>query len=210
MPELPRMTREIARIVKEVLTPEYFTNSICIALDRMLALEHLRLSETEREPLAVALEPLLTRLLDEPRTFIHFEYTPGNLQLCDSRVLAVDFEQSTMGPAAFDLASLLYSPEADLTDAEVVELLGAYHEMLPQGTPTGYTVAPEILDAAAIVKLLFYAGSAANFYRRFEDARRLNVMDWYLRTADRLLLRHREYYALAETIRRYRHRPVTV
>ena len=35
--------------------------------------------------------------------------------------------------------------------------------------------------------MLFYAGSAANFYRKFEEGRRLLAMDWYLHTVARLL-----------------------
>ena len=202
LPALPQLEREIAKIVKEVLTPEYYANSITIALDRILALDRRRLSSSERGRLEAALRPLVGVLLDEPKTFIHFEYTPGNLQINDGRVLAVDFEQSTMGPAAFDLATLLYTPEAELTDAEVGELLAFYHELLPAAAPATLTVRREALEAAAIMKLLFYAGSAANFYRKFEETNRLSLMEWYLRTADRLLLHTSAYHELAETLRR--------
>jgi len=202
MPVLPRLSREIDKIVKEVLTPEYYTNSITIALDRILALDRKRLSAAERGQLATALRPVINRLLDEPKTFIHFEYTPSNLQITDGRVVAIDFEQATMGPAAFDLASLLYTPEVDPSDDEVTDLLAAYHELLPAAAPPALTVSPSALEAAAIMKLLFYAGAAANFYRKFEEGHRLDAMDWYLRTADRLLLHNGEFYPLAETLRR--------
>jgi len=202
MPVLPRISREIDKIVKEVLTPEYYTNSIAIALDRILALDRKRLSPAERGQLAVALRPIINRLLDEPKTFIHFEYTPNNLLMTDGRATAIDFEQATMGPAAFDLATLLYTPEADLSDDEVAQLLAAYHELLPAAAPPALTVAPDALEAAAIMKLLFYAGAAANFYRKFEEGARLDAMDWYLRTADRLLLHKNDNYNLAEIVRR--------
>ncbi|MHB9108754.1 MAG: phosphotransferase [Armatimonadota bacterium] len=202
MPVLPRLSREIDKIVKEVLTPEYYTNSISIALDRILALDRKRLSTADRGQLATALRPVINRLLDEPKTFIHFEYTPNNLQIADGRVVAIDFEQATMGPAAFDLATLLYTPEVDPSDEEVAELLAAYHELLPASAPPALTISPPALEAAAIMKLLFYAGAAANFYRKFEERHRLDAMDWYLRTADRLLLHNGDYYPLAETLRR--------
>jgi len=204
MPVLPRLSREIDKIVKEVLTPEYYTNSITIALDRILALDRRRLSAAEHGQLATALRPIITRLLDEPKTFIHFEYTPGNLQMAEGRVVAIDFEQATMGPAAFDLATLLYTPEADPTDEEVAELLAAYHDLLPAAAPPALTVSPAALEAAAIMKLLFYAGAAANFYRKFDEGARLDAMDWYLRIADRLLLHNGDCYDLTETLRRCR------
>ena len=201
VPVLPQLEREIAKIVKEVLTPEYYANSTTIALERMLVLERRRLSSAERTRLEASLRPLIGVLLDEPKTFIHFEYTPGNLQLCDGRVAAVDFEQATLGPAAFDLATFLYAPEADLTEQEVAELLAFYHELLPAAAPASLTVSREALEAAAVIKLLFYAGSAANFYRKFEEGYRLRLMEWYLRTADRLLCRTPAYHDLANALR---------
>ncbi|HEY3378571.1 MAG TPA: phosphotransferase, partial [Armatimonadota bacterium] len=201
LPALPKLEREIAKIVKEVLTPEYYCNTTTIALNRIVALDRRQLSSAERGRLEVALRPLVTLLMNEPRTFIHFEYTPGNLHLTEQRAVAVDFEQATMGPAAFDVATLLYSPEADLTAEEIEALLAFYHELLPASTPTALVVSPEALEAAAIMKLLFYAGSAANFYRKFEEGARLAAMEWYLRTADALLSRNPEYRELSTALR---------
>ncbi len=186
LPLQPQLEREIAKIVKEVLTPEYFLNTSAIALDRILALQRRRLSHTERGRLEMALRPITALLLAEPRTFIHFEFTPGNLLVRHEDVTAVDFEQSTMGPAAFDMATLCYAPEANLGDADITELRDYYHELLPSNA-AALTMRPEAMDAAAIVKMLFYAGSAANFYRKFEEGRRLLAMDWYLHTVARLL-----------------------
>lgn len=211
LPALDQLEREIAKIVKEVLTPEYYVNTTTIALNRILALEGRQLTAGERGRLDVALRPLIVPLLDEPKTFIHFEYTPGNLHLAGGRVVAVDFEQSTMGPAAFDLATLLYSPEADLRDEEIDGLLKFFSELLP-ATSSSFRVHQETLEAAAIFKLLFYAGSAANFYRKFEEGSRLSAMEWYLHTAERLLAHSPDYDDLAHTLRQcwhgQRHLPV--
>jgi hypothetical protein len=205
LPLTIRLEREIAKIVKEVLTPEYYLNTMIIALNRILELERRQLSATERGRLEIALRPLITRLLDVPKTFIHFEYTPGNLHLADGKAIAVDFEQSTMGPGAFDLATLLYSPEADLSREDVASLLALYHDLLPTDAPVAFEIHPDILTAAAIIKMLFYAGSAANFYRKFEESGRLTAMEWYLRTADQLLLSNPEYFELAQILRRCWH-----
>jgi phospho-N-acetylmuramoyl-pentapeptide-transferase len=201
LPVTARLEREIAKIVKEVLTPEYYLNATTIALNRILALERRQLSTQERGRLEVALRPLVAALQEEPRSFIHFEYTPGNLQLVDGRVVAMDFEQSTMGPIAFDLATLLYAHEADLTDAERDGLLARYHELLPASVPEALTMRREALDAAAVLKLIFYAGSAANFYRKFEEGQRLAAMEWYLQTADRLLTRTPAFRELNDVLR---------
>ncbi|MHB9130332.1 MAG: phosphotransferase [Armatimonadota bacterium] len=202
LPVLPRLEREIGKIVKEVLTPEYYLNTTIIALNRILALERRQLSSAERGHLEVALRPLTLLLLEEPKTFIHFEYTPSNLQLVDNRIVALDFEQSTLGPAAFDVATLLYTPEANLHEDDVEDLLAFYHDLLPAGSPPSLSVSRYALEASGILKMFFYAGSAANFYRKFEEGSRLTAMEWYLRTADRLLERNPEYQDLAEVLER--------
>lgn len=166
-------------------------------------IDHRQLSAVDRERLELALRPLLAHLLDEPKTFIHFEYTPGNLHLLDNRVIAMDFEQSTMGPAAFDLATLLYNPEANLGKDDIQQLLAYYHEILPVSEPSPLMVHQSTLEAATIMKMLFYAGAAANFYRKFEDGARLSAMEWYLRTTETLLAEHIEYLELAQLLRQY-------
>ncbi len=189
LPVLPRLEREVRKIVKEVLTPEYFSNAISIALNRILALRRGQLTVQQLGRLEVALRPIITTVQEAPKTFIHFEFTPGNVQMTDGHAAALDFEQSTFGPAAFDVASLLFAPENDLTDGEVESLLGFYHDQLPGEGQQLLAVSPSTLEAAAILKMIFYAGSAANFYRKFEDSARLDAMEWYLRTAERLLTR---------------------
>ncbi len=196
-----RLEREISRIVKEVLTPEYYLNSTVIAFNRILALEKRTLTGAEKTQLETALQPVIKVLQAEPKIFIHFEYTPGNLQYIGQRTVAIDFEQATMGPAAFDLASLLYAPESNMSEKQINELLVSYHEMLPANLPDGFNVSEATLEAAALIKLFFYAGSAANFYRKFEDGARLEAMEWYLQTAEKILAHYPEYTELARALR---------
>ncbi|HEY3376933.1 MAG TPA: phosphotransferase, partial [Armatimonadota bacterium] len=199
---LPSLEREIGKIVKEVLTPEYYLNTTTIALNRILALERRQLSNADRGRLEVALRPLIAAMQDVPKTFIHFEYTPSNLQVLDGRIAAIDFEQSTLGPAAVDLATLLYTPEANLSDDDIDELVDFYHDLLPPSALPALTIDRETLHTAAILKMLFYAGSAANFYRKFEEGYRLTAMEWYLQTADRLLTRYADYSDLGDVLTR--------
>ncbi len=196
-----RLEREITRIVKEVLTPEYYVNSTVIAFNRIMALAKRSLSVAEKTQLETALQPLIKVLLAEPKIFIHFEFTPGNLQYVGQRTVAIDFEQATMGPAAFDLASLLYAPESNMSERQINELLVSYHEMLPANLPEGFNVSEATLEAAALIKLFFYAGSAANFYRKFEDGARLEAMEWYLQTAEKILTHYPDYAELARSLR---------
>jgi len=81
-------------------------------------------------------------------------------------------------------------------------MLSYYHDSLPTDISSALLAHPSTLETAAIMKLFFYAGSAANFYRKFEEGSRLSAMEWYLRTADRLLLRNPDYHELADVLRR--------
>lgn len=200
LPVLPQLEREIGKIVKEVLTPEYYLNTMAIALTRILSLERRQLNAVERGRLEVALHPLLAVLLAEPRTFIHFEFTPGNLLVRETDIIAVDFEQATIGPAAFDLATLLYAPEAGRHGDDIETLIAYYHELLPADDAAGLAIHRPALEAAAIIKSLFYAGSAANFYRKFDEKDRLDALVWYVSTAERLLARTPAYADLAAFI----------
>jgi hypothetical protein len=61
--------------------------------------------------------------------------------------------------------------------------------------------APEVLDYATIVKSLFYAGAAANFYRKFGTAEYLDRMKWYLGECDAALSRHEALADLRDALR---------
>ncbi len=184
-----RLEHEVSRVVKEVLTPDYYINAIRIALTRMISLNSLtRPSQTSAtteslKQLQILMPPITSRLLGEPRTFIHFEFTPGNILLKDDVMTIVDFEQSTIGPAVFDVATLLYNPEANLRPEEIKTLLDEYNSSLPQLNRLDFLVRDSALEAAAVIKLLIYAGSAVNFYHKFHDGSRLQAKEWYLKTA---------------------------
>ena len=201
-----RIEAEINKIVKEVLTPEYYFNTTLIALNRILELERRQLNQQERYDLEEALEPVISRLFSAEKSFIHFEYTPGNLLMQNNRAVAMDFEQATIGPVAFDLATLLYCPEAELPEEYILELLNYYHELLPEELAVKLKITVPMLNAAAIIKMIFYAGSAVNFYRKFEDGERLSAMDWYLFSTDSLLERETEFNKLSRFLRIFRSR----
>ncbi len=189
-----RLEHEVSRVVKEVLTPDYYQNAVKIALTRIVTLNKLarpsQISTTieSLNLLHILMPPITSRLLGEPRTFIHFEFTPGNILLKDDTMTIVDFEQSTIGPAVFDVATLLYNPEANLKPDEIKILLDEYNSSLPQLNRLDLLVRESALEAAAVIKLLIYAGSAVNFYHKFHDGSRLQAKEWYVKTAMEMMI----------------------
>ncbi len=78
------------------------------------------------------LEAFFTRicriLAAEPRVFTHRDYHARNLMLHRGRLVMIDFQDARMGPAQYDLASLLQDSYVTLPDNLVEELLKRYQE----------------------------------------------------------------------------------
>ena len=204
---LSRLQREVLRVEKEALGLDYYLAAARIALERILELDGETLAPERWAALAEGLRPVAALLAVQPKTFIHFEFTPQHLLVSDGRLTAFDFEQATVGPPEFDLATLLRCPESALSEALIAELAEAYAaEVARADTPPMPHRAPEAFDYAAIIKDVVYAGAAANFHRKFGGEEHRPSGDpegrprgapkgrgrvaWYLGDADALLARY--------------------
>ena len=178
---------EIRKVDKERLGPEYYFRALRIALERIAALAGSRVTEAEWARLAEEAQPLIHFLVHRPAGFIHFELTPHHFLVSERGLYIFDCEQATMGPQAFDLASLLAQPESDLGVSGWEALVKHYHELtVKAGLPT-----PEDLERAvayaALFKCLIYAGAAANFLGRFGGEHHLQRFHYYLDQCQSLL-----------------------
>ena len=72
-------------------------------------------------------------LADEPRIFTHRDYHARNLILHNGRLVMIDFQDARMGPAQYDLASLLRDSYVTIPDDLVEDLLDYYQDQLPAG-----------------------------------------------------------------------------
>jgi len=123
-------------------------NTGCVAFD--LAFDEAKLMEEMRffmthfvrgfcgtEPSAHAAAMLhdffariCTMLAAEPRVFTHRDYHSRNLMLHNGRLVMIDFQDARMGPAQYDLASLLRDSYTALPEPLVDDLLKRYAEAL--------------------------------------------------------------------------------
>jgi len=193
---------QVMKADKEVLDEVYYVRTCITAVERISEHMGLALEEGQRGELEQALAPVAEVLASQPRTFIHFEYAPHHLLVSDRGLTIFDFEQATIGPPEFDLATLVSCPEGKLSPAGREELVNLYwsrlDDMGASSLPPG---APEVLDYATIVKSLFHAGAAANFYRKFATAEYLDRMKWYLLECDAALSRHDALANLRDALR---------
>ena len=67
-------------------------------------------------------------LADEPRVFTHRDYHARNLILHDGRLRMIDFQDARMGPAQYDLASLLRDSYVLLPESLVEASIQRYFE----------------------------------------------------------------------------------
>jgi aminoglycoside/choline kinase family phosphotransferase len=81
----------------------------------------------------------------QPRGLTHRDFQSRNLVMGPSGLGLVDFQGARLGPAQYDLASLLYDPYVGLAEALRERLLAEYLDLLAAAR------APEVLDAAAFL-----------------------------------------------------------
>jgi aminoglycoside/choline kinase family phosphotransferase len=89
---------------------------------------HFGLSPAEIEN-AVSRELLAAMARDlaaQPRCLVHRDFQSQNVIVRDGEVCLIDFQGLRPGLAQYDLASLLWDPYVDLSEAEREELLGHY------------------------------------------------------------------------------------
>ena len=196
---LSELSREIEKIRKEHLSPQYCRETLRIATQRVVRFQGRSDTDTVVTRLAEASRPVVEVLTQAPRSFVHYEFIPRNLLFHARGVRAVDFEQATLGPREMDYATLLKSPEADLSPSEVERLL--------TGDPA-YAVEPLIFSAANVFKSLFYAGAAAHFDEKFADEEAQARCWWYIRDAARAAAGTPAWSALAEVLNELAEPPV--
>jgi phospho-N-acetylmuramoyl-pentapeptide-transferase len=178
-PHLETLAREVAKIEKERLGADYYLAALRIALGRLAEFSGSGLAGGEDRSLAAYFAPLIEVLVRRVARFIHFELTTQHLLLGRRGIAIFDFEQATIGPPEFDLATLISSPEARLGGEGRAALVETYLASRPEEERP--KEGERALPAALFFKNLCYAGAAANFYRKFGGEHHLQRLEWYLR-----------------------------
>ncbi len=102
----------------------------------------------EKELLAVA-----ARLDREPQALVHRDFQSTNILWKNDAFSFIDFQGMRLGPAAYDLASLLYDPYVKLSESERRALAALY------GQAAGRPDIPDVLPFAAVQRLVQALGA---------------------------------------------------
>lgn len=113
------------------------------------------------------LQAMADWLAELPRVPVHRDCQSQNIMLHDGAAWLIDFQGMRYGRKEYDLASLLYDPYMELSEAERNELLELWQQM--DGTP----LPADVFAACAMQRLMQALGAFANI--GYNQQR-----DWYL------------------------------
>lgn len=109
---------------------EFFTNELHHT--RKYAFESLLGMETDERALDAVFGELCGEICRIPFRLTHRDYHSRNLMVLDEAVIAIDFQDARMGPALYDLASLVFDSYVDLGAGAHDYLIDRYWETCGQ------------------------------------------------------------------------------
>lgn len=101
-------------------------------------------------------------LSSEPRVFTHRDFHSRNLILFQDRLVMIDFQDARMGPAQYDLASLLRDSYVTLPEALVDMLLNHYAEATGENETGRFRYVFDIMSLQRNIKALGTFGYQAS------------------------------------------------
>jgi aminoglycoside/choline kinase family phosphotransferase len=129
--KLHRLPEEVCVGVKDSLPAEF--NTELYQWEQRYFFEnclgrYFKLDTNEIEKLAAlpALSQIANHLSGLPRNLVHRDFQSQNIIVRNGRAYLIDFQGMRPGLAEYDLASLLYDPYVDLSEAERAELIRHY------------------------------------------------------------------------------------
>jgi aminoglycoside/choline kinase family phosphotransferase len=88
------------------------------------------MKDEDRREIRGAFEKIAEVLAGQPRVFVHRDYHSRNLMVDGVRLGIIDFQDALMGPATYDLASLLRDAYIELDEALIDYLINRFLDQL--------------------------------------------------------------------------------
>jgi len=86
------------------------------------------LTPRQRETLEAAFRAILDRNLAEARVYVHRDYMPRNLMVCEPNPGILDFQDAVHGPISYDVASLMRDAFVSWDEERVLDVTIRYWE----------------------------------------------------------------------------------
>jgi aminoglycoside/choline kinase family phosphotransferase len=95
---------------------------------------HMRLEPAVSNAVQQDFKDLCAELASRPRVLTHRDYHARNLMMHDGRMFIIDHQDARMGPASYDLASLVNDPYTALERGLADEMVERFIEMKNKST----------------------------------------------------------------------------
>ena len=144
-------------------------------------------------------------LAGQPRVFVHRDYHSRNLMVSGERLGVIDFQDALMGPATYDLASLLRDAYIALDESLIDRLINHYLDQLQEGRHllTNREAFRRLFDFTSIQRNLKAAGRFVYIDRVKGNPKFLADIPRTLGYVKRNLHNYPELFALRRLMSRY-------
>lgn len=223
-PDTPKLYRNaVDALVRLHLKATFPANPACLAFGRafdspllMWEFDHFieygiekragrPLPEGDRNAIRTEMQKIADLLAAEPRVFTHRDYHSRNLMVQEeSRIRMIDFQDALMGPASYDLASLLRDSYLSLDEELIEELLVRYlEERAKAGAPLERRTFMRVFDLTSIQRNLKAAGRFVYILMEKDNDRYMPFVPRTLGYVKKNFERHRSLHPLRKILARH-------
>ena len=118
--------------------------------------------EEDKNAVQVEFRNMAELLAAQPHVFTHRDYHSRNLMVDGDRLGVIDFQDALMGPASYDLASLLKDSYIELDERLIDRLIDRYIEAMCAGLESSTQQAMLLTDRSAFRRLFDFTSIQRN------------------------------------------------
>lgn len=163
------------------------------------------MKEADKKVMQEGFSEICTRLANEPTVLTHRDFHSRNVMVTGDRLVMIDFQDARMGPAQYDLASLLKDSYYQLEEDQISRLLDYYVARWEAmaGDPLDRSHFIETFDLMSVQRNFKAIGSFASFLNKRGDASYLKYIGNTFENIRRTLLKYPRYSRLREVLFHY-------
>ena len=162
----------------------------------------LQFSKEESAALDKNYLDICEQLYSQPQVICHRDFHSRNVMIKHGKIFIIDFQDARMGPAAYDLVSLLWDSYVDLDSESRQDLIHYYCSNFPEFPKVANSVEDflKTFDLQTLQRCLKACGSFASFYNNRSDKRYLKYLPKTLKNINTLLESFPQYSALHKVL----------
>jgi len=159
------------------------------------------LPEEDRQTIRAEMNKIAELLAGQPQVFTHRDYHSRNLMMRQGRVRVIDFQDALMGPASYDLASLLRDSYLSLDEELIEELVIRYLDgRAKAGATLDRPTFMRLFDLTSIQRNLKAAGRFVYIEKEKHNDRYLQYIPRTLGNVKRNLARYPMLHPLRDAL----------